>query len=172
MTGVQTCALPICPATYTYTGNDFTFFNAPYTGSDSVTGSVTFASALSSVGSFHGFTATAFSFSDGVQTITDATPGVGSTFDFKTDASGTIIGWEIVVDIGSVLADNITTQNGPAGIFDSGEINNDNSSGTIFRDPGTWVSSLSSTSVPEPATISLFCAGLAGLGMMRRRQAA
>ena len=61
------------PTTYQYTGNPFTFVTGPYTTSDFVTGMVTLAGPLppnmpSPV------TPTAFTFSDGVQTITNLTP--------------------------------------------------------------------------------------------------
>ena len=84
------------PTTYQYTGNPFTFAIAPYTTSDFVTGMLTLAGPLAS--NFNGtVTPTAFTFSDGVQTLTNLN-AVFSSFLFVTGPTGQITGWDIEVD--------------------------------------------------------------------------
>jgi hypothetical protein len=61
---------------YTYTGHDFTVVNGPYTTSDFESVSVTLSSPLAYNSGLTGYTPTAFSFSDGVQTLTNFTPNM------------------------------------------------------------------------------------------------
>jgi|SRR6516162_2203838 hypothetical protein len=85
--------------TYTYTGNPFTSVSGPpHTMSDFVSGMLTLAGPLAP--NFNGFvTPIAFSFSDGVQTITNLTPGLGQslTFHFQTGPIGVISDWNVDV---------------------------------------------------------------------------
>jgi hypothetical protein len=57
-------------AVYTYTGQDFTFANAPYTTSDSITGELTFSSPLAPDLALQQELPVSYSFSDGVETLT------------------------------------------------------------------------------------------------------
>jgi hypothetical protein len=79
------------PTTYQYTGNPFTTVQGPYTTSDFVSGILTLAGPLAP--NFTGVvTPTAFTFSDGVQTLTNlTTPGFG--FFFVTGPAGEITAW-------------------------------------------------------------------------------
>src|SRR5689334_11307437 len=73
------------PTTYQYTGNPFTYVSGAYTTSDFVTVMLTLAAPLPS--NFEGYvTPTAFTFSDGVQTITELT-AVASFFFVATGAA-------------------------------------------------------------------------------------
>jgi hypothetical protein len=79
------------PTTYQYTGNPFTEATGPYTTSDFVSAMVTLAGPLAP--NFNGtVTPTAFTFSDGVQTITNLTSGF-TFFNFVTGPTGQIINW-------------------------------------------------------------------------------
>ena len=136
--GLVGCVLSIAAAradvTYSYTGNDFTSATSPYTTSDSVTGSITLTSALADNISSFSFEPAAsivsFSFSDGQQTITNANATTGQ-FAFETNSSGDIIGWELTVDIGSVIEASISSQDAPGiGVVDQGIMDNDNEFGT------------------------------------------
>jgi hypothetical protein len=85
-------AVQALPTTYVYTGNPFTFVSGPYTTSDFVSGMVTLAGPLAPDTISFNVTPLAFSFSDGVQTITNQNAS-GSLFIFTTDGAGMIIQW-------------------------------------------------------------------------------
>lgn len=158
-------------ATYTYTGDDFNSFSLPsaYTAADKVTGSITLTSALAdnltSFVSVPAASITSFSFSDGLQTISNAN-ATGSAFAFKTDATGKITAWQVTVLIGSVASDSIATVDFPGvlGVFDDGVF--ENSVGSNRNLAGTWTGG--GPAVPEPATWAMMLAGFGGLGAAMR----
>ena len=82
------------PITYTYTGNHFTEVTAPYTTDMFVTVMVTLAEALPP-NAMVAVTPTAFTFFDGVQTITNFSPIVGAHFFFNTNPRGEIAFWSV-----------------------------------------------------------------------------
>lgn len=156
--------------TYTYTGNNFNSVKGPYTTSDSVSGSITLADALAS--NLAGFTTvspTSFSFSDGINTVTNTTANVGSLFAFKTDALGNIFQWQVSVYTGSVFTFSIATVNAPGlyGLDDHVFVNSGNTAyGQILNNPGTWTVA----TVPEPETYAMILAGLGLMGAVARRR--
>lgn len=167
-----TAAVPqaFATTTYTYTGNDFTSVSGGYTTSESVSGSITLATPLAAnLTSYTTVVPTAFDFTDGVNTITNTTPGEGSQFFFKTDASGNITFWGTTVDIGSAYQFSISTVNAPGtyGVFDSSQVNGGISQGEVVNSPGKWSKA---SAVPEPATQALFVAGIALMGAGLRVQ--
>jgi hypothetical protein len=164
----STLALPMMasPVTYTYTGNDFQTASGLYSTSDFVSGFFTLASALGDNVVDDSITPASYSFSDGVQTISSASPPTDVTFDISTDASGNINGWFINLEFLSPF-DEISTQTTPNqedfGIFGGGE-------GLEFGDEGTWVMSGGGTSqVPEPGYLGLLGVGLVTIGLLRRK---
>jgi len=150
--------------TYTHTGNPFTDVTGPpYTTSDRVTGTVTLASPLG-INLPFGTTVTplAFSFSDGVQTITNLNANPGSIFEFGTGPTGAITGWGIAVDTGLVNPpDSITTS--PA--FDRGHLAGFSTpTGQVSDNPGVW------TTVSDTgSTLALLFLSLTALGVAARR---
>jgi hypothetical protein len=157
--------------TYKYTGNQFTDVVPPYTMSDSVTGSVTFALPLAPNMPLTDETAsvTAFSLSDGVQTITDLV-GHNLTFGFAT-ANGFITNWE--VDTFGTEGEIVTRKNpNPPNpleppVIDLGVIPDAQSFGQNIGDPGVWsvVGAVSDTG----STLSLMTLTLMALGLVARR---
>src|SRR5215471_1073972 len=83
-------------ATYKYTGNPFTFVTGVYTTSDFVTVMLTLASPLAPNMPLSTITPTAFTFSDGVQTITNLTSS-GTNLQVATGAAGQITIWNLQV---------------------------------------------------------------------------
>lgn len=156
--------------TYTYTGVNFNSVKGPYTTNDSVTGSITLANALASnLTSYTSVAPTSFSFSDGINTVTNATPNVGSLFAFKTDASGDILQWQVTVYTGLVSQFSIATINAPGllGADDHVYVNSGNTAyGQILNSPGTWTV----TAVPEPESYVMLMAGLGLIGCISRRR--
>jgi len=148
---------------YSYTGNDFTYAESPYTTSDSITGSFTTSVPLADDLSLVTITPISYSFTDGVQTITDLTnTNPDPFFDISTDSSGNIIQWEI--DPGTATGNFIqfdyvlgyTTDNYVRYGFNEAYNNEE----------GNW-----SSSVPEPSGGVLMGIGLLGLGFIVRRRA-
>jgi hypothetical protein len=91
---------------YDYTGQPFTQVSGPYTTTDSVTGSITVSSPLAAnLTSFDLDFSTglvAYSFSDGVQTISSSTTSVAPVnFIISTGPTGAFTAWQIRVTVGS-----------------------------------------------------------------------
>jgi len=100
--------------TYNYTGNAFTSFSSPASWDESMSMSVTFelSGALASNLYFSSIFPTSFSFTDGVNTITDedvaANPLLHDvTFEISTDSTGVIIDWYVVAESGPGILENI-----------------------------------------------------------------
>jgi hypothetical protein len=151
------------PTTYKYTGNPFTdVTDPPYTTSDFVTGMVTLAGPLAPNMPLTTISPTAFTFSDGVQTLTNLTPF--TLFQFATGSTGAITQWNIV--LASQLDHIIVTRNAPGDVEDGGRFslfvfgNNANSA-------GTWA--ISASVADTGSTLSLMTLTLMALGLVARR---
>jgi hypothetical protein len=152
--------------TYFYTGTDFTIAQAPYTTSDSVTGSITLSAPLGSFLFFAGITPVAFSFSDGVQTLTQNNTNHNS-FVVSTDGAGDITSWivSVAAEVSGVDLETISTANAPGFVFDLGS--------TAIAVPGSFVEASTSVPgtwsagvVPEASTWVMMAVGFAGLGFL------
>jgi hypothetical protein len=157
---------------YTYTGNDFQAASGPYTLTDKVTGTFELAAPLgNSVGPVS-ITPEAFSFTDGVNTITNLNDDgqANQFFAFiKTDQSGIIIEWDILLNgAGGQLIESDHQFDAAGGTFTStdqgvsngGSANNDGA-------PGIWAVT---TAVPEPSTWAMMLLGFAGISFMAYRR--
>jgi len=159
---LTTASVQAVPITYQYTGNPFTFARAPYTTSDFVSGMLTLAGPLAPNMSLTAVTPTAFSFSDGVQTITNLT-ATGTVIEFATGPTGAITGWDVGARTPTGEID--TFVNTGLGTSDEGQIigAGANNSDT----PGTWVTA---TGVPDTgSTLSLMTLTLMALGVAARQ---
>lgn len=175
--------------TYDYTGNYFTNVTngggPAYTTSDRVTGSVTLSQALAPdtqyTSGVDGFSVLSFSFSDGVQTITNldfTNPGTLSedTFFFGTDASGNIYTWNVVLHVPVNNETNYDFIGSAHGQGDSGGVVEPNFSYSNAEVPttGSWSmqSAAPPAAAPEPGGLVLLGTGALGwVGWMRRRLA-
>jgi hypothetical protein len=132
-----------------------------------------------------------FSFSDGVNTLTNENSTLTFIDDFIVDAEGDLIRWGIQIvhfefaSNGSAkISQSIRTLFSPYSDINNLPIDRANNfeckqfdgyacyapyerSATIGSSPGTWVKS---SVVPIPAAVWLFGSALAGLGWMRRKQ--
>ena len=176
--------------TYTYTGQDYQYARGAYTTSERVTGSVTLASPLPANLSFISgnliypvaVSVLSFSFSDGLQTITDASPGLYTTiFEFATDAAGAPDEWQIVLEQSAVSGSTVYYNGITAGYLTAGFTEDLGSYDALGGgggpneaynqdDPGTWTLPVSQT--PEPGSLMLAATGAVGvmLAGVRRRQ--
>lgn len=145
---------------YQYTGNPFTSAIGDYTTGDRITGTLTFATPLAPglVSTDVTASVVAYSFSDGVQAYTEATPGVGETVFVSTDSNGDIVqSWNVSLTIDSTHS--MRTRGEPVSSNDFGE-NSSISFGGNTDSPGTW----QTIAAPEiPAMGPLAVAVLAAL---------
>jgi hypothetical protein len=156
------------PTTYQYTGNPFQVATAPYTTSDFVTAMVTLASPLPP--NFADFvTPTAFTLSDGVQTITLQT-AFSFGFVFITDATGAITFWNIEVFVLTPMwgLDSITTFSMEEGGPPAADIGDSGGGGGINNDiAGTWARV---SGVPDTgSTLLMMTLTFMALGLVARR---
>ena len=184
-------SISLADTIYTYQGNPFTGVGyticcggsgLPFTTDDFVSGSFTVSTPLGASRHLSSVKPLAFSFSDGVDTLTSNDSFFNFIFDVGTDASGAIANWNIVMEstkipppgyygivtINAALNGvNLPTDSGLAptapvpGVYDVYGING--------GDPGTWTVS---ETTPEPGSIVLFGSGVVGLAVMIKRRLA
>lgn len=158
---------------YTYSGKDFAKVSDPYTTSDAISGTFTLAAPLGDSLNLASVTPISFNFTDGVQTITDSTDSAANTFfEFSTNTSGNIDGWNIRI-AASVRHATILTDNYSGNAEDSGVdfSQSPGIEGQNFNDPGTFTQPSVQVGVtPEPSSLMLLGTGALGLaGTIRRK---
>jgi PEP-CTERM motif len=180
---------------YDYTGPnyDFSEYN-DVTGSTGVyhlTGSMTLSAPLGD--NFNGFvTPLSFSFSDGIQTISNANqfiypPGTFSSpyspgaFYFQTGTSGAIVNWYVEVASSSIIpgVTNSLSSVGPNPplsapgdgdlFYAIGTTGFPTAISSYSYAPGAW-GDASVPAVPEPSTWAMMILGFAGVGFMAYRR--
>jgi hypothetical protein len=164
---------------YSYTGNPFnsfsSYYSTTYSPSDEVTGSFSVSTPLAPNLVFAIVQPDAWSFSDGVGTISNTSGGsindAQNGFFIYTDALGNIISWTVDVTGGTaglyrdIRTDTDPDTSGGSG-HDTGEIgaNGNYSFGFSFYAPGVWTEV--APAVPEPSTWAMMLLGFAGIGFM------
>jgi hypothetical protein len=175
--------------TYNYVGAVFLGAHDPFTLSEKLTGTISFAAPLaanltlnpSSTNS--NVTPVSFSFTAGPETLTSAAFSPNFTsFQFSTDAAGNITAWDIVIGLGG--GGQINIDNYGSGF--SGNIGDQVAVGANFHGDSNFDPSEAfalnrvagqfemAAAVPEPSTWAMMIMGFAGIGAMtyRRRQRA
>jgi hypothetical protein len=172
--------------TFNYVGADFLGAHDPFTTSENVTGSITFAAplaanlTLNSSFNISNVTPVAFSFTAGPETLTSASFSPNfTTFQFSTDAAGNITAWDIVIGLGGggqFILDNFTTGLGDVGDQVSvganfvGDANyNPQEAFALNHVAGQFTIA---AAVPEPSTWAMMILGFVGVGFLtyRRKQ--
>ncbi len=184
-----------------YSGNNFTNVTTggpttpadSYTTNDSVQGWIELTSMLAPNLSSQLVTPLSFSFSDGVNTLTNSN-AISTSFRFWTDDSGLPTQWGFFVEAFSlpggtgtqrtISSDNTAPAGRPPRSIDSGEdvlCGPESPPGqctfggdpfyrqfaSVGGNPGTW--EYRTVDVPTPATFALFGLGLLGVGYRRRQ---
>lgn len=148
---------------YTYTGTNFTTVSSPYSTSDLVTGYFLLSDPLAANLQNASITPLSFSFSDGLQNITNQSNNVFAYFqNIYTNGSGDITG--IFVNISATTGNIEVTSSGASARLFVGQPEPTASSGA----GGTWVIS----TIPEPYSVSVLGAGLLALVVLRSRRKA
>lgn len=167
--------------TYTYTGSAFNFSTvnnsiqnppgtvaAPYSTSDSVTGTFTINGPIDNLNNAVFFDNGAFSFTDGVQTLSSSN-GADLFAEISTDASGNITSYSIGAQSTTDLNDFITVGSfgspGSFGKFDTG-------TEVVSAGTNTFgsISAPVASATPEPSSLALLGSGLAGVAFNVRRR--
>lgn len=156
------------PFTYSYAGNPFDQFRGmSYSDTDSVSGTFTIDAATNIGLSFADYTplVTAFSFTDGVQTLTETSSLFAYAIQFGTDGQGDITNWivQFIVLPGMMVPEpeqGIVTANRPSSVpvpfvLDLGSLQSTDGGAVAFN-PGRWTQA-----VPEPSTVLLLMLGIA-----------
>jgi len=154
------------PFTYTYIGNSFNETMAPYTSSDFVRGTFTFDAPTNFDLPLGDYTplVTSFRFTDGQQTLTDASSLALTAIEFQTDILGNVELWSVflvVRESAGFPVQGIFTANLPGtSVLDVGALDTQER-GAIVLAPGRWTQS-----IPEPGTFYLL--GLAAFAITWR----
>jgi hypothetical protein len=162
---------------YTYTGYDFSNtppsqYHGVYGDVDSVTGTMELSNALPANANDLYVIPVSFSFSDGIQKITSATPlnplNDTDSFQFYTNASGAITAWQVLV-YSSTYGAWVGTGCGNAfNCADGGRLDGNNGA-VSYNMPGIWQATTVS-STPLPAALPLFASALGGIGLLSWRR--
>lgn len=172
-------AAPLSSAqvTYSYAGNNFTTFQygeppeGSYTTAMRVTGSFQVASAFTPFVGYN-ITPLSYSFTDGRNVFSSASPVGTAYFELVADASGQIFFWNIQLryeptpgNVSQIMTD-IGQDSGVIAVTIDGNSSFDTA--WVNSQPGSW--SVAVSPVPEPETYAMLLAGLGLLGFAARRR--
>jgi hypothetical protein len=155
---------------YTYTGNPFQLALGVYTTSDKVTVSVELSDPLGPNMALTMVTPLAFSFSDGVRTLTNLNAS-GSGFTFATSSTGAITQWDAFAFINNPTESDVIRTGNPA--LPSSEVTDfaslppsDDNDAHNLNAPGVW----SVAAAPDAgSTVGLFLLSLTAFGVAARQ---
>lgn len=157
---------------YTYTGNDFATAPSPFSITDKVSATLTFAAALADNLNFVIVNPIAFVISDVLGTLTNATASFGF-FQISTDSSGNITEW--FIEANQTNVQDIATVNTfpPQGTDIHDQANFLTVGGPVFAInsgvPGSWTLE-TVANVPEPGSLGLLGSSLLALALIRGKR--
>ena len=155
---------------YTYTGNDFTSNSGSFTDADKVTGTIDLATALGDNSGSVEISPVSYSFSDGVQTLTNSNSSLSGYL--ATNAVGTPVMWDLLIQLPDYLGEVSSKAIGPLpeDQEDFAYVQQASYSFGSNSDPGNWTTTTSVAATPLPATLPLFAGGLGFVGYLTRRK--
>ena len=169
--------------TYTYVGNNFTYFNTSptlYASTAHVSMTMVFAAPLAANLDFQTLSPMSWSITDSVNHFSSTSFDTNSSgnvavFDFSTNASGTLTGWDIRVSksVGLSPSDSVSSRHSTTAALDMGDyyLGTTVQMADITNNSGKWTLSVNTPAVPEPTTLLMSAVGLACLAMRGRRHA-
>jgi hypothetical protein len=159
-------AVQAVPTTYVYTGNPFTTATGPYTTSDFVTGLVTLAAPFPPNRLFSSVTPLAYTFSDGVLTLTEGNSS--ALYMFATGPFGLPTRW--IVTVVGLQGASINTNSGVTA-FDRDNVavfRPEEGVGLNINAPGIW--RIAGGAVPDTgSSLTLLSLSITALGVAARR---
>jgi hypothetical protein len=169
--------------TFNYVGANFTNAHDPFTLTEHLTGTISFATPLAANLTLNpgttnsNVTPVAFSFTAGPETLSSVAFNPNFTsFQFSTDAAGNITAWDIVIGLGGGGQINIDNFSGIGNAGDQaavganfhGDANFDPQEAfALNRVAGQFEIA---AAVPEPSTWAMMILGFAGVGAMTYRR--
>ena len=164
---------------WNYQGVNFSNAHDPFTTSNRVTGTLTFATPLAANLNLADESAATFSFTAGPETVTSSTftPSF-SRLKISTDAAGNITAWDIDVAIGGggdIRLENFNSIIGP-NIGDQVTVGANFHGDANFNPQEAFAKNLVAgqftltAAVPEPSTWAMMILGFAGVGFMAYRR--
>ena len=170
---------------YNYVGADFINAHDPFTLTENLTGTISFATPLAANLTLNpsttnsNVTPVTFSFTAGPETLTSAAFNPNFTsFQFSTDSAGNITAWDIVIGLGGGGQINIDNFNGVFGpdVGDQASVGS-NFHGDSGFDPGEAFALNRvagqfeiAAAVPEPSTWAMMILGFSCVGFMAYRK--
>jgi hypothetical protein len=154
-------------ATYSYEGDPFVSFNGTATNPPwtHISGYFTTNTPLAANLLFSIPPYTSYSFTNGVFTLTDANSTLIDLY-VVTNSLGEIDAWVIDLLLQNLTA-SYTISTSPLGDVSASASLNGEAGEAISLSSGTWTATVDN--IPEPSTCLLLGAGLAGVGLFRKR---
>ncbi len=147
-----------------YTGNPFTYVQAPFTSSDRITGRIVLSAPLGNNLQQVNVQPISYSFNDGIATFTNTSPGSQILYLYiSTNNVGQITPALVEITMNTNVIRMYSAQT-----YSPGDLGATYNSYAQNGTPGTWTET-QDTPVPEPPTGTILSTGLLGLLALARQ---